>query len=411
MEQNLKQKIEYIIKNSVNTKGLPQSLKKHNLVGQVNEATKFLGDIPKKITERVYCIINDIFTPQLCSCGKERTFQDLISGYKRTCGNRLCASEVGKDKFKATSLERYGVDCPAKSLEERKKSSERHHNKSEEEKLAIKEKRKETFFLNNGTYNNTSHIFDSHIFVNWDEREKKSNITNIEKYGETHWMKTKEATILFTSEDFRKKVEQTSIDNFGETHWSKTKWGKILLSENSINTLEARRETCVIKYGVNHWMKSKEGKELINSPEFKEKIRLILLEKYGSENIGERRYKRKSYILPSGKEVKLQGYENLALDMILKTYSEDDLLLGYNIIKEIGHIKYNMNGKTRRYYPDIYIKSINKIIEIKSIWTFDVAKEKNLLKQQATVAKGHNHTIMILDGKGRILSEIEENVS
>jgi hypothetical protein len=75
----------------------------------------------------------------------------------------------------------------------------------------------------------------------------------------------------------------------------------------------------------------------------------------------------KKFIFPSGKEVLVQGYEPQALTKLLKTFEEDDIVVGTkNIANEIGNIWYENGGKKHRYFPDIYVKSINKIIEVKS---------------------------------------------
>lgn len=44
-----------------------------------------------------------------------------------------------------------------------------------------------------------------------------------------------------------------------------------------------------------------------------------------------------------------------------------------------------MNKKIFTYYPDIFIPKENKIIEVKSIWTYNVNLEKNILKQKASI--------------------------
>jgi hypothetical protein len=100
--------------------------------------------------------------------------------------------------------------------------------------------------------------------------------------------------------------------------------------------------------------------------------------------------KYKEYTMPSGKIVKLQGYEPQVLTELLKIYSEDDIVIGVKeIFKYTGRIKYLMiDGSEHTYYPDFYIKSTNTIIEVKSQWTFDKWKEKNLAKEQACLQQG-----------------------
>jgi len=103
------------------------------------------------------------------------------------------------------------------------------------------------------------------------------------------------------------------------------------------------------------------------------------------------------YKFPSGNIVKVQGYEPQALDILINKYKETDIISGTkNIILEIGPIRYFYENNEYTYYPDIYIKSINTIIEVKSQWTFDKWKEKNLAKEQACLQQGFNFEFMIL---------------
>ena len=100
----------------------------------------------------------------------------------------------------------------------------------------------------------------------------------------------------------------------------------------------------------------------------------------------------KTLILPSNKEIKFQGYENVAILELIKTFSEEDLeLVGENI----PTIWYAMDGKKRRYYPDIYISSKNLIIEVKSTWTYNQHYERNQLKRQACIDLGYEFEFWI----------------
>ncbi len=115
------------------------------------------------------------------------------------------------------------------------------------------------------------------------------------------------------------------------------------------------------------------------------------------ETFGKRCFKFKEYMLPSGTIVKIQGYEGIALDMLLETYNENDLCIEYkDIFSTIGKISYTYNNNVHTYIPDIFIKSENKIIEVKSDWTFNLHKEKNLAKEQACLQQGFNFEFIIL---------------
>lgn len=122
---------------------------------------------------------------------------------------------------------------------------------------------------------------------------------------------------------------------------------------------EKCKDTCMERYGV-----SNAGK----LPEIVEKIRKIFVDKYGThpkrtteiqekwentcfEKYGghpnqnvevqakseKSSYKFKDYILPSGKTIKYQGYENLALDELLKVYKEEDIGSGKHVVPTIEY--------------------------------------------------------------------------
>jgi hypothetical protein len=107
--------------------------------------------------------------------------------------------------------------------------------------------------------------------------------------------------------------------------------------------------------------------------------------------------KYKEYELPSGRIIKVQGYENQALDILLSTYDEIDILCGVREIHDyIGAITYSYKNAECRYYPDFYIVSTKTIIEVKSKWTFEIQKEKNLAKEQACLLQGFNFRFIII---------------
>jgi hypothetical protein len=58
-----------------------------------------------------------------------------------------------------------------------------------------------------------------------------------------------------------------------------------------------------------------------------------------------------------------------------------------------------MDDKIHKHYPDIYIKSENKIIEVKSIRTFELHKDKVLLKRKSAIELGFLYELWIYDSK------------
>lgn len=108
------------------------------------------------------------------------------------------------------------------------------------------------------------------------------------------------------------------------------------------------------------------------------------------------KHNTKIYILPSGKETNIQGYENLALDILLKEFTEDEIL---NSRTEMPVIRYQHKNVNRRYFPDIYIPKVNKIIEVKSIWTYKRDLVKNIIKAIYTRKLGYDYEVWLFDKK------------
>lgn len=129
------------------------------------------------------------------------------------------------------------------------------------------------------------------------------------------------------------------------------------------------------------------------------------IERYGVEynsqvaEISEKQhsYKFKEFVFPSGRIDKVQGYEPQVLSMLLSEgINEDDIITARG---EVPAIWYYLDGKKARYFPDIYIKSQNKIVEVKSTWTWEQYKSKNMAKLARCREMGFNVELYVLDEK------------
>ena len=56
-----------------------------------------------------------------------------------------------------------------------------------------------------------------------------------------------------------------------------------------------------------------------------------------------------------------------------------------------------------RHYVDIYIPSINKCIEVKSIWTYELDTDKVLAKQKSAKDLGYQYEIWIFNNKEQLI--------
>ena len=126
------------------------------------------------------------------------------------------------------------------------------------------------------------------------------------------------------------------------------------------------------------------------------------------------------YTLPNGNVIQIQGYEHFAYDILINKYDDEDLFNGYNT-RPIIEYKYSEEDsdfsnskedsekseksnhrKMHKYYPDIFIPSVNKIIEVKSDYTFYKDMEKNLIKLQTCIDQKYDAEIWIINHDGTI---------
>jgi len=70
----------------------------------------------------------------------------------------------------------------------------------------------------------------------------------------------------------------------------------------------------------------------------------------------------------------------------------------------VPKIIYTFEGRTRHYHPDIYIKSQNKLIEVKSTYTISQDKKRNVAKW-VTAYKLYNFELRVYNEKGRLVSK------
>lgn len=285
-----------------------------------------------------------------------------------------------RQKIKKSFLEKYGVENPfqAEVIKEKikevinEKYGTDHVSKSE----FIKEKKKETTRKNYGV---------DHGLQSKEIREKIKN-TCLKKYGVEN---------AFQSCEIREKIKNSNIKKYGKQNYSQTDEFK-----------KKYKETVMRKYGVEHTSQS---------TDVKEKMRKNSLEKYGVEfpcqnkeiieKISKNSYKYKKYKMPSGKIIKIQGYENLGLDELVKTHNEKNIIVDKTKVPEIWYV--DLENKRRRHFVDIFIDNKNLCIEIKSTWTFAKKKDNVFLKRDAAIQLGYNYEIWVYNQNGIKVEKID----
>jgi hypothetical protein len=338
----------------------------HSLLESIISRDKaiLIGDYPKMNQE--------IRISFKCNCGEEHTkgFRLIYEVSGAFC--KKCTFSKGTERKKISLLEKYGTENPCTLPE-------------------IKERMKEN---------------------------------SLKKFGTEHPSQNK---------DVRKKVEATNVKNFG-----------VFYPAQKPEVIEKMKETCLKNNGVEYSMQSsvvkekakqtflkKYGKENpFQNLEIREKIKKSMIKNHGVENASqnpeiqakkietnlkrfgvphaaqnkdiqikseENRYKYKEYIMPSGEIRKLQGYENFALDILVKLFNEKQI---FNSRENIPTIKYFYDGKERVHFPDIFIPHLNKIIEVKSDYTYKINTDKILSKSDFAIKQGFDYEIWIFNHKG-----------
>ena len=310
------------------------------------------------------------------TCAKVLKFERIKNTMVDKYGVEYAAqSQIFKDKMKETTLEKYGVE---------------NANQSEIVKEKIRKTNLETYGVEYGLQS--------------EEVKEKRRVTNLEKYGFENPLQR---------EEIKEKSKQTCLKKYNVEHISQCETVK-----------EKIRETNLEKYGVNYGFQNEEVKEKIRETnlekygvehnlqreEIKEKIRETNMVKYGVEysmqrpEIMEKQIKNsyylKEYSLPSGKIIKIQGYEHFALDELLKKDNilQEDVITGSINVPTIWYN--DSNNKKHRHFVDIFIPTQNKCIEVKSTWTFKTQKDIIFLKQHSAKQLGYLYEIWVYDNKG-----------
>ncbi len=276
--------------------------------------------------------------------------KDILQKKKDTCLTRYnvehaTQSDIIKQKTKQTCLSRYNCEYVSQVKE-------------------IREKIKNTWFSNYGVYN----PLQSEIIKNKTKQtclrrygvlstslllsvKLKMISTNLKKYGVTSVMKVQK---------FKDKQNQTCLNRYGVKYVSQLESIK-----------KKRTQTCLAKYGVKHTSHA---------------------------SIPYKPFKFKVFTFPCGKEVHVQGYEPFALnDLVKDGYTAEDILTCRSEVPTIWYT--TPDTKKHRYFVDIYIPKENKMIEIKSNYTYNLHQDKIMLKAEECVRQGYNYEIWIYDYK------------
>lgn len=149
---------------------------------------------------------------------------------------------------------------------------------------------------------------------------------------------------------------------------------------------ERARQTCLDRYGVANPM---------HNPEIAER----------AEHNG---YRYKPYTLPSGVEIKMQGFEADVLDYLFSIgyVRPEELVFGRSNVPEVW---YTFGNELKRYYTD-FASGPNIMYEVKSTRTMTVHWTRNIAKFMASVYLGYELHVIVWDKKSRQGEKLKAHV-
>jgi hypothetical protein len=363
-------------------------------------------------------INRDVVIEFICICGQENSKGFRVM-YEHGAFCKSCSIQKGKEKAKETCCDKYGVSHPGKSDIMKQKIKETNLKRygveysfqSEEVKKKIKETVQDRYGV-------------AHALQNEEIRNKVAQ-TNIKKYGvvnvfQNEGIKDKIKVVIkgkygvenvSQSQEIINKKKETMMKNHGVTAPLKSEVFQDKLKRSLMDRYgfdnpsyipefkEKKKETWLAKYGVDNPFKS---------PEIKDKISKTIMDRYGVDNptknpeILERQlksgYKTKLFAFPSGFEAIVQGYEHHALKILVSQgYTEDDIITRRTQVPNIEYVGYD--DKVHRYFTDIYLPKENRMIEVKSTFTYDIDKEKLNILTKVCKELDYKYEIWVFDRK------------
>ncbi len=401
----------------------------------LSDGATIIGELPKlnktaRITFRCKCgneddksFVRITFSGVLCkSCTqlsrRNKREKTNLEKYGTTC--TLQADEI-LAKAKTTLKEKFGVDNAFKSkyiLDKIKQTNkDKYGAENPFSSKQIIQKLRET---NKEKYGSEFPMQNEIVL-------KQTKTTNLQKYG---------VEVTSKAESVKEKAKQTNLEKYGSPHHAipeilaKAKITNLIKygvehSFQADSVKDKIKETLHERYGINHTMHSEEFKLKARQTTLKnygveysfqselcrEKSKQTWLNKYGVENPNQSPevqaksqktgLKYKDYTTPNGQVRKIQGFEHFALDLLFtqEKLLENDIITDRKLVPRIS---YDHNEKKHYYFPDIYIKSQNKIIEVKSTWTYNLHKEINILKWNATTKENYKMEFWIFDHSGKL---------
>jgi len=355
----------------------------HSIMHYSNE---LVGMEFNSFLERMFCLHNNIDIIPKCKNPNCSNDVNWNQNHYNECCSVGCQSSYTAPKRLETYLTKTGYSHPHKNPEVKAKMVKHCIEKfgvdHQFKDPNVRSKMKVTKLRRYGDekYNNPKSISETWKDIcsnhkKWTEIKSKRQFTSIEKYG----------VPFYPNVDKRKS---TNMRKYGVPSFANV--------DKRISTcmrrygvpfyanVDKRISTCMRRYGVPFYANVDKRKSTC--------MKRYGVPFYSQSNLASNGYKWKDYELPSGKIIRIQGYENFLLDELLEHYSEDKIKTSR---KDMPEFWYELDGKTRRYFPDVFIPETNTIYEVKSEYTLGRNIEMNKMKFQSVLDSGCNFELKV----------------
>jgi len=337
-----------------------------NIYESLIKHTSFLDSYNPTITERIYCLLNEIYSRPKCeTCGKTVKFHSLTEGYPKYCSNRCVGKSKNRiKKQQKTCLKKYGDISPLS-----KKSS-------------CYNRVKEGVIKKYGV-DNVQKV---------KEIQEKRKQTCQERYGVSHPMQCHNISTKYASTLKVSLLKKYGVDNVAKLPHIQTKISKTHKSEKT-------------KVKIRQTLKKKYGLDVCNVsqiPAVKKKIRITMAEKYGGwknqehiknfEKYNDSSFWNKEFVL-SNRTLDVAGACQFfgVSDQTIKHHATEILRLNINLPRNSSKIKQEIAlfvkqllGKqevfcnTRKVIPpfeiDVYVPSKHLAIELDGVYWHSIGK-------------------------------------
>jgi len=328
-------------------------------------------------SERIYVIINNLTYRPRCRCGEYRKYLD--SGNYSTYCCKECMTNKPVIQIIKTFEDREDLQLQLIEIRKNNKKMRLYSSKFNQFRSAI------LFYTNEfNKFNDITNPERIHAIINNHQDRPKCYCGEYVTYGgggvySTYCSKN----CASNSPLVRQHYKETMLERYGhenpflfDDHQDKSKATRLeRYGDENYNNQAKYKETMLERYGVEHTLQYQ-----------------IFFDKQIKSS-----FNRKPFTFLSGKEVMVQGFEPQILAELVHHFDEDDIIVGGKNVPEIWY--YTDDGKKHRYFADIYVKSRNMIIEVKSTHTLrlekgsqqpvdEVISHNNLLKRQACINDG-----------------------